>query len=369
MPAYHGHIHSTGTGPDLSLSHVSSMAPVSPDVALSSAGSPTSRAACVSPVISDLPNSPAPSPTGSSSRFASPAQPSPLLRPSTPSSSPISPLGLDLCIDLSHFSLQEGQDSVSSTQPQVERTHSMVLRPRSSKTANLSALSASRSTSLPQQEPVSFKAADKYLIWHKAMQEELRALHSNNTWSLVPFAPSMNVVGSRWVYKIKRRADCCVDRYKARLVARGFTQQEGVDYLEISSPVIKPRTIRLVLTIGVTYGWHIHQLDVRNAFLNGILQEEVYMAQPPGFVDPTFPSHVCRLHKSLYGLKQAPRAWYNRLSEFLISIGFQALKVDTSLFILFFSGAIFYLLVYVDDILLTRSNPTLLQLLIIEFKV
>jgi hypothetical protein len=87
------------------------------------------------------------------------------------------------------------------------------------------------------------------------MQEELRALHSNDTWSLVPFAPSMNVVGSRWVYKIKRHADGCVDRYKARLVARGFTQQEGVDYLETFSPVIKPTTIRLVLTIVVTYGW------------------------------------------------------------------------------------------------------------------
>ena len=255
LPAYHGHIHSTGTGPDLSLSHVSPMAPVSPDVALFFAGSPTSGAVCASLVLSDLPNSPVPSPAGSPSWFASPAQPSPLMRPSTPGSSPISPPGLDLCVDLSHFSLQQGQDSVSSTQPQVARTHSMVLRPCSSKTANLSVLSASRSPSLPQQEPVSFKATDKYLIWHKAMQEELRALHSNDTWSLVPFAPSMNVVGSRWVYKIKRHADGCVDRYKARLVARGFTQQEGVDYLETFSPVIKPTTIRLVLTIVVTYGW------------------------------------------------------------------------------------------------------------------
>ncbi|XP_073261962.1 uncharacterized protein [Populus alba] len=244
------------------MSHVSPMAPVSPDVALSSAGSPTSGAVCVSHMLSDLPNSLVPSPAGSPSRFASPTQPSPLLHRSTLGSSTLSPPGLDLCVDLSHFSLQQDHDSVSSTQPQVARTHSMVLRPRSSKTANLS------------QEPVSFKAADKYLIWHKAMQEELQALHSNDTWSLVPFAPSMNVVGSRWVYKIKRRADGCVDRYKARLVARGFTQQEGVDYYETFSPVIKPTTIRLVLTIAVTCGWQIHQLDVHNAFLNGILQEE-----------------------------------------------------------------------------------------------
>jgi histone deacetylase 1/2 len=122
--------------------------------------------------------------------------------------------------------------------------------------------------------------------------------------------------------------------------------------------VIKPTTVRLVLTIAVSYGWTIHQLDVHNAFLNGILQEEVYRAQPPGFVDPALPSHVCRLHKSLYGLKQAPRAWYNRLSEFLLSIGFQASKGDTSLFILSHDGAMIYLLVYFDDILLTGSNST-----------
>jgi hypothetical protein len=140
------------------------------------------------------------------------------------------------------------------------------------------------------------------------MIEEIKALHGNHTWSLVPLHPSMNVVGSRWVYKIKRHADGRIDRYKARLVARGFTQQEGIDYLETFSPVVKPTTVRLVITIAVTHGWKIHQLDVHNAFLNGILQEEVYMAQPPGFVDPTLPSYVCRLHKSLYGLKQAPRA-------------------------------------------------------------
>jgi histone deacetylase 1/2 len=108
----------------------------------------------------------------------------------------------------------------------------------------------------------------------------------------------MNMIGSRWVYKIKRHVDSRITRYKAQLVARGFTQQEGIDYLKMFSLVIKPTTVHLVLTIVVSYGWNIHQLDVHNAFLNDILQEEVYMTQPPGFVDPALPSHVCRLHKS-----------------------------------------------------------------------
>jgi hypothetical protein len=179
----------------------------------------------------------------------------------------------------------------------------------------------------------------------------------------------MNVVGSRWVYRIKHRIDGSIKRYKARLVARGFTQQEGINYSETFSIVIKQATVRLVFFIAVSCNWKIHQLDIHNAFLNGVLTEEVYIKQPSGFVDPTFPSHVCRLHKSLYGLKQAPRAWYTRLSDFLLSIGFLASKVDTSLFILSDGTNIFYLLVYVDDILLTGSNSAMLhRLLSSEFK-
>jgi hypothetical protein len=113
----------------------------------------------------------------------------------------------------------------------------------------------------------------------------------------------MNVVGSWWAYRIKHRVDGNIERYKACLVARGFTQEEGIDYFETFSLVIKQVTVRLVFSILVSRDWKNHQLDIYNAFLNGILDEEVYMKQPSGFVDSALPSHVCRLHKSLYGLK------------------------------------------------------------------
>ena len=147
----------------------------------------------------------------------------------------------------------------------------MVLRQWLEKNANLGIAVVSRVATLPQHEPLSFKDANRYVTWDTAMQEELRELHSNQTWTLVPPHLSMNVIGSRWVYKIKRHVNGQVTRYKARLFARGFTQQEGIDYLETFSRVIKPITVCLVLTIAVSYGWTIHQLDVHNAFLNDIL--------------------------------------------------------------------------------------------------
>ena len=139
----------------------------------------------------------------------------------------------------------------------------------------------------------------------------------------------------------------------------------GIDYLETFNLVVKPTTVHLVLIIAVSYGWNIHQLDVHNAFLNGILQEEVYMAQPLGFVDSALSSQVRYLHKSLCGLKQASWAWYNRLNKFLISIGFQASTIDIFMFTLSLSqGAMIYLLVYVDNILPTGNNSALLHRLI-----
>ena len=140
------------------------------------------------------------------------------------------------------------------------------------------------------------------------MLDELEALAQNHTWTLVPRQSHMNVVGSKWVFKAKLQANGTLDRLKACLVAKGYHQVDGIDYLETFSPVIKPGTIRLVLSLALIRKWDIRQLDVKNAFLHGYIHENIYMEQPPGMPDPQFPSHVCQLKKALYGLKQAPRA-------------------------------------------------------------
>jgi len=139
--------------------------------------------------------------------------------------------------------------------------------------------------------------------WVSAMNNEYQALLRNRTWHLVPRPKGKNIIGCKWVYKIKRKADGTIDRYKARLVAKGYKQQYGIDYEDTFSPVVKAATIRLILSIAVSRGWSLRQLDVQNAFLHGVLEEEVYMQQPPGYTDKVHPSYVCKLDKALYGLK------------------------------------------------------------------
>jgi histone deacetylase 1/2 len=207
-------------------------------------------------------------------------------------------------------------------------------------------------------EPTSYRQALQNPQWKQAMQAEMDALHANNTWTLVPRKPNMNVVSSKWVFKVKTKSNGTLDRYKARLVARGFTQLPGLDYDETFSPVVKASTIRLILTIGLSQGWTIRQLDVNNAFLHGDLQERVYLAQPPGHEDPALPQHVCLLHKALYGLKQAPRAWYMKFSNYIQSMGFLRCPYDQSLFYQRQGSDILLLLIYVDDILITGSSPS-----------
>jgi hypothetical protein len=190
------------------------------------------------------------------------------------------------------------------------------------------------------------------------MSDEFAALSQTRTWVLVPRPPGVNIVGSKWVFKTKHRPDGSIEKHKARLVARGFTQQLGIDYGDTFSPVVKPETVRLVLSIAVSRGWTLRQIDVSNAFLHGFLSEDVYMQQPPGFEDAQYPSHVCKLQRAIYGLKQSPRAWYARLSTRLHELGFVSSKADTSMFIFHRDGISIFMLVYVDDIVIAGSTST-----------
>lgn len=155
---------------------------------------------------------------------------------------------------------------------------------------------------LATSEPQTVSDALTHPQWKSAMHEEYSALLHNKTWSLVQLPLGKHPIGCKWVFKLKENADGSINKYKARLVAKGFHQQPGFDFSETFSPVIKPVTVRVVLTIALSYGWSVRQLDINNAFLNGSIQEEVYMTQPPGFEvgDSTV---VCKLHKSLYGLR------------------------------------------------------------------
>lgn len=250
----------------------------------------------------------------------------------------------------------------TTTDSYTTRTHPMVLRPSTlaKKQFHLTTKSSSK-TNFLELEPQTFNQANHYNEWKKAMQEEICALLDNKTWTLVPRPPDKNVVSNKWIYRIKRLSNGQVERFKARLVAKGFTQQSGLDYTETFSPVVKATTIRILLALATMNNWPIKQLDVSNAFLHGDLHNEIYMEQPPGFIDSAHPSFVCRLHKSLYGLKQAPREWFHRLSQFLHQFGFNPSKADTSLFIYRVGTDIMFLLCYVDDLVVMGSTSSLVH--------
>ncbi|XP_020423926.1 uncharacterized protein LOC109950224 [Prunus persica] len=220
-------------------------------------------------------------------------------------------------------------------------------------------LSHSHKTYLAQltllQEPTSFSQAVQIPQWRAAMKSEVDALQANGTWSLVSLPPHKRPIGCKWVYKVKLKADGTVERYKARLVAKGYSQVEGIDYQETFASVAKLVTVRVLLSVASLHGWHLHQLDVNNAFLNGDLDEEVFMSLPPGF-GRKGENRVCQLHKSLYGLKQASRQWFIKLSTALKAAGFQQSRSDYSLFVRRQEGNFLALLVYVDDVILAGNN-------------
>ncbi|GJR34325.1 ribonuclease H-like domain-containing protein [Tanacetum coccineum] len=205
-------------------------------------------------------------------------------------------------------------------------------------------------------EPKSFFEASKDQHWIEAMNDEMDALYSNDTWEVVELPLGRKAIGGKWVYKIKYKSSGDIDRYKARYVAKGYNQKEGIDFDETFSPVVKIVTVRCVINLAVQNNWCIFlQLDVNNAFLYGDLDETVYMTLPEGFFN-SGDTRVCRLKKSLYGLKQAPRQWNAKLTQTLIEHGFIQSKSDYSLFTKTDHNSFIVLLVYVDDIIITGND-------------
>jgi hypothetical protein len=179
---------------------------------------------------------------------------------------------------------------------------------------------------------------------------------SNGTWELVDRPYGYKLVGCKWVFKNKLRPDGTVDKYKARLVAKGYTQKEGEDFFDTYSPVAKLTTIRVLLSLATSHGILVHQMDVKTTFLNGELEEEIYMTQPDGFVVKGQEDMVCKLQKSLYDLKQAPKKWHEKFDLTLISAGFSVNEVDRCVYYRHGGGHRVILCLYVDDILIFGTS-------------
>ena len=202
------------------------------------------------------------------------------------------------------------------------------------------------------REALNSPDADK---WKQAMDDEVKSLHDNGTWVLEKTPDGVKPIPVMWVFKIKRDAAGNIERYKARLVAKGFKQRAGVDFNEVFAPVSKHTTLRTLLSIVAADDLELHQLDIKTAFLQGELEEDIYTAQPPGYEERD-PGFACHLKKALYGLRQAPRAWHTKLKMELEDIGFIASSTDPGLFIKHLKTDIAFVSVYVDDILIAGKE-------------
>ena len=197
--------------------------------------------------------------------------------------------------------------------------------------------------------------------WREAGEREYQSLIDHDTWDLVPLPRGKKLIGSRMVFRVKYDEHGQIERYKARLVAQGYSQEYGKDYLQVFSPVIRWESVRTLISMAVQYGMELHQMDVDVAFLNGNLKEEIYMKQPDGLVVKGQENLVCKLKKSIYGLKQSPCCWNEALDEHLKKIGFIQSKADPCLYIGKIDGELICLAVYVDDIILASKKPEVIQ--------
>jgi hypothetical protein len=212
---------------------------------------------------------------------------------------------------------------------------------------------------LSQIEPKKVGEALKDSSWVEAMQEELLQFKLQAVWTLVVLPSGKRVIGTKWIFRNKKDERGIVIKNKARLVAQGYTQEEGIDYDEVFAPVARMEAIRIFLAFASFKGFKVFQMDVKSAFLYGKIEEEVYVCQPPGFEDPEYPDMVYKLDKALYGLHQAPRAWYDTLSVYLLKNKFKRGAIDKTLFIKSEGKDILLVQIYVDDIIFGSTDDKL----------
>jgi len=210
-------------------------------------------------------------------------------------------------------------------------------------------------------DPIHFEDEIKDKKWIEAMDEEINAIERNKTWDLVGLPKGKEVIGVKWVYKTKCNYEGKIERHKARLVVKGYKQQYGRDYEETFTLVARMETVRAVLSIVAQNKWKVYQMDVKSAFLNGVLIEEVYIEQPLGYEKKCEEHKVCRLKKALYGLKQAPRAWYSRIDSYLLENGFEKCDGEPTVYIKEKDGKILIVVLYVDDVIFTGNDDHLIE--------
>ncbi|RLN39601.1 hypothetical protein C2845_PM01G10330 [Panicum miliaceum] len=206
------------------------------------------------------------------------------------------------------------------------------------------------------EEPTSFKEAEKHQCWQRAMEEEMKSIEENKTWSLIELPAGHKPIGLKWVFKVKRDEHGAIVKHKARLVAKGYVQRPGIDFDEVFAPVARLESVRLLLAVAAQEGWEVHHMDVKSAFLNGDLAEEVYVAQPAGFVAGGAEHKVLKLRKALYGLRQAPRAWNAKLDNILLSLGFQKSTAEHGVYVRGKGQARLIVGVYVNDLIITGRH-------------
>ena len=208
-------------------------------------------------------------------------------------------------------------------------------------------------------EPKTVNIALDHSDWVQAMQDELNEFERNKVWRLIPTPPDASVVGLKWVFRNKMDKEGNVITNKARLVVKGYCQEEGIDYEETFAPVARLESVRIFLAYAAHKNFEVFQMDIKCALLNGELEETVYVEQPPGFVNEKYPNHCYILDKAVYGLKQAPRAWYETLTKFLKMSKFKQGSVDPTFFRKKEGNHLMIVQIYVDDIIFGSTNPSL----------